>query len=131
MGLEVKELDPKEQSLRREMEDTRSALTEKLETLEQKVTSTVEGVSDTVPPVTGAVHETITPLKDSGQETVEAVKDTFDLPRQVERRPWTMVGGSVLAGFVLGRLFSRIANPPAHNGQAHHDRHTVGVAVNG
>src|SRR5512145_1921418 len=36
-------------------------------------------------------------------ETVATVQRPFDLPAQVEHRPWPMVGGALLAGYRLGR----------------------------
>ena len=42
-------------------------------------------------------------LEDRVQETVAGVKHAFDLPYQVEQRPWLMLGGSLLVGYTLGR----------------------------
>jgi len=41
-------------------------------------------------------------LEDRVQETVAGVKHAFDLPYQVEQRPWLMLGGSLLVGYTLG-----------------------------
>jgi len=105
---EVADLDAEERKLRQEMENTRSSMTEKLELLEDKVASTVEGaanaVSSTVESVKGAVEGTVETVKESVQGTVEAVKETFDLPLQVDRRPWLMMGGSVAVGFAIGHF---------------------------
>jgi len=95
--------------IRDQMQETRTALTEKLDTLQQKVADTVGSittpVTETVETVKEAVSETVESVKDTVSETVESVKETFDIPRQVQRHPWTFVFGSVAAGFVLGRLF--------------------------
>src|SRR5205814_9935645 len=48
------------------------------------------------------VEGTIENVESSVQETVASVKRTFDLPYQVDRHPWAMLGGSLLTGFVLG-----------------------------
>jgi hypothetical protein len=37
-------------------------------------------------------------------DTFRVVKRTFDLPYQVEQHPWMMVGGAVVAGYMLGCL---------------------------
>jgi len=69
---------------RQDIIDTRSALTEKLATLEDRV-----------------------------QEIVDGVNHTFDLRYQVEHRPWQMFGGSLLVGFMLGRLGGGLKAPEA------------------
>jgi len=67
---------------RQEIADTRSALAEKLATLDGRV-----------------------------QETVDGVKHTFDLRYQVKHRPWQMVGGSLLVGYMLGRRIGGASAP--------------------
>ena len=59
---------------RQDIADARSAMTEKRALLENRV-----------------------------QKTVDGVKHTFDLRYQVKQRPWLMFGGSLLAGYALGR----------------------------
>lgn len=103
--------DPSE--VRAEMAETRSALTEKLETLEQRVKGTVEAAQH-------SVEETFENVKETVQETVQTVKRTFDIKHQVEQHPWAMLGTSVGAGFILGRLqpasTHRQAAPPMMHG---------------
>jgi len=112
---EVTDLDPEEAKLRQEMEDTRSSMTDKLERLENKVAATVEGaanaVTETVESVKGAVEGTVETVKDSVQGTVAAVKDTLNVPLQVDRHPWLMMGGSVALGFAVGRFLGGAAPP--------------------
>ncbi|MBY0525121.1 MAG: hypothetical protein K2R98_17075 [Gemmataceae bacterium] len=97
--------------IRQQMEETRSSLSEKLETLEQQVVETVQGatsaVAETVETVKEAVNETVTTVTGSVQDTVHSVKDTFDVPLQVERHPWTMLGLAVATGYVGGYLLER------------------------
>jgi hypothetical protein len=98
-----------------QMDQTRKGLAEKIETLEKKVAGTVETVTETVQ----TVEHTVENVKDSIAETVETVsgtvKDTvegtvahvkrlFDLPHHIDRHPWLAMGGSVLVGFLGGRL---------------------------
>ena len=120
----------KEDVIRDQMEDTRTSLSEKLETLEKQVTSTVQGttsgVTETVQTVKDAVVDTVQSVKDSVQDMVDTVKNpvqetisavkgsvedglaalqgAFDLPAQVNKHPWAMIGGAVVAGFLLERL---------------------------
>jgi ElaB/YqjD/DUF883 family membrane-anchored ribosome-binding protein len=83
-----------------DLDETRASLSEKLETLEQKVVHSVHGA-------TSAVNETVESVKDAVHDTVATVKETFDLPLQVRRRPWVMVGGSIALGYLGGYLLRR------------------------
>jgi len=117
-----------------QMEETRKDLAEKLETLEKKVAGTVETVADTVQTVentvenvkesiqetvetvTGTVQNTVEAVEETVSGTVEKVKSLFDISHHVERHPWLMLGGSVLAGYVGGLLLTprppEIETPP-------------------
>jgi len=110
------ESDP--EVIRQRMLENRTALTEKLEALEQQmlgvassVTNTVEsvkeGVQETVEAVKDSVSETVDNVKETVGDTVTSVKETFDLPLQVERRPWLMLAGSVGVGMLLGAFLRR------------------------
>jgi len=93
------------------MDETRTHLSEKLEALEQRVVNTVHeasaSVNDTIGSVKEAVHDTVQTVKDSVHDTVDTVKDTFDVRRQVEARPWTMMAGATALGFLGGYLLMR------------------------
>jgi len=106
------ENEPEPEVIRQQMLETRTALTEKLEALEQEVVDTVQGaknaVTDTVETVRDVVQDTVETVKDSMQETVHSVKEAFDVPRQVERHPWAMVGGSVVLGYLSGCLLNQV-----------------------
>jgi ElaB/YqjD/DUF883 family membrane-anchored ribosome-binding protein len=97
--------------IRQQMAETRTALTDKLESLEQQVvdtvTETTSAVTDTVESVKEAVADTVTAVKDTVQDSVQAVKNTFDLPRQMNRHPWLVLGASVAVGYLGGRLLTR------------------------
>lgn len=114
-------MDNESEMIKHQMEETRSDLVEKLETLENQVVETVQGttgaVSDTVENVKEAVEETVEKVKDTVQRTVEAVKDTFNVPLQVQRHPWIMMGGAVAAGFIVGRFFGRATPAGTSAGQ--------------
>jgi ElaB/YqjD/DUF883 family membrane-anchored ribosome-binding protein len=94
--------------IRRQMQATRMALTDKIELLEREVVDTVRdtssAVTNTVTVAKDGVQEVVQMVKDSVQGTVEAVQETFDLPRQVALRPWSMVGGATALGFLGGYL---------------------------
>lgn len=96
------------EAIRQQMSETRAALSEKLETLEHQVVDTVHGataaVNDTVANVKDAVDCTVQSVKESFRESVQCVKDALDIPEQVQRHPWLMLGGAVACGYLGGRL---------------------------
>jgi ElaB/YqjD/DUF883 family membrane-anchored ribosome-binding protein len=105
-------MDENPEVIRQQMDDTRASLSEKLEALEDKVMDTVQGattaVAATVDTVKETVQETVSTVKETVQDTVQTVRDTFDLPLQVRRHPWPMVGASVALGYGLGALLPRL-----------------------
>lgn len=92
------------------VKDTVATVTEKVETVKETVEQTVENVKDsiqgTVQAVTGTVGDTVASVKESVHTAVESVKEFLDVPRQVDRHPWLMMGASVALGFVGGRLLT-------------------------
>src|SRR5919204_269414 len=92
-------IDDAQRLIRQQIDQTRSSLTEKLETLEQEVRGTVQSAKATV-------EETIENVRSTVHGTVESVKRTFDVNYQVDRHPWVMMGGSVLAGYAVGCLLT-------------------------
>jgi ElaB/YqjD/DUF883 family membrane-anchored ribosome-binding protein len=118
-------MDDNPEVIRKQMEETRSALGEKLEALESQVTETVqattsavtetvEAVKDTVENVTGTVKETVDNVTEGVHETVKSVAQTLDIRGHVERHPWLLFSGSVVAGCVAGYLLS----PPSWRSRA-------------
>jgi hypothetical protein len=85
--------------IRQQMDETRAAMTDKIESLENQVVDTVQSASTAVSDTVGSVREIM-------HDTVESVRDTFDLPRQVDRRPWTMVAGASVLGYLGAYLLS-------------------------
>src|SRR5437588_98198 len=98
-------MDQEPDVIRQDIDETRSSLTEKLETLEAEVKGTVQDAKNTV-------EDTIHNVKSTVHETVESVKRTFDLPYQVRQHPWPMLGGSVVAGFILDNVTSKLGGKP-------------------
>jgi len=120
-------MDQEPDVIRQDIEDTRASLTDKIETLECEVRATVltakETVEGTIENVKDAVEETLENVKQTFEgtvgtvkegvaDTVESVKEAFDLSAQVDRHPWAMMGGSLLAGFLAGRLFGGQGREP-------------------
>jgi len=107
--------------IRAQMEQTRASLTEKLEALEHQVVGTVQeatsAVADTVETIKEAAQETVGTVKETVQETVETVRETFDVKLQVRRRPWFMLGGSVLLGYMAGNLLERSRRAPRRSAE--------------
>jgi ElaB/YqjD/DUF883 family membrane-anchored ribosome-binding protein len=95
-----------EELIREDMEKTRESLTEKLETLEKKLVDSVQGA-------TSAVKETMSSVKETMHDGVESAKAAVDIPAHVEKQPWLMLGGSVLAGYILGTLLESRKQPNA------------------
>jgi len=105
-----------------EMDETRHALAEKLELIGTKISGTVDSVTETVNSVTETVEgtvesvaeavsgtvesvkDTVSAVGEKASETVEAVRQAFNLSEQVQNHPWAWFGGSVVAGFVAGKL---------------------------
>src|SRR5947208_14305774 len=108
-------MDPQPDVIRQQIEDTRSSLTDKLETLEAEVKGTVQSDRDTVESAKEAVESTLSSAKETVEDTISSVKDTvasatetvkrtFDIPYQVDRHPWAMLGLSAVAGCLCGAL---------------------------
>jgi ElaB/YqjD/DUF883 family membrane-anchored ribosome-binding protein len=127
-------MPPETEVIKQQMGHTRAALTEKLETLEEKVfgtvhttTSTVSDTvqtvgttvsqsvnevgasfSQTVNEVSATVRETAQDLRATVDQAMSSVREALDVTRQVHEHPWLMVGSSVVAGYVGGRVLESI-----------------------
>jgi ElaB/YqjD/DUF883 family membrane-anchored ribosome-binding protein len=115
-------MDPQPDVIRQQIEETRSSLTDKLETLEAEVKETVQSARDTVENVQEAVEHTLSSARETVQETISSVKETvenatetvkrtFDLPYQVDRHPWAMLGLSFVAGLAGGAFLGGRVSP--------------------
>jgi ElaB/YqjD/DUF883 family membrane-anchored ribosome-binding protein len=90
-------MDDSAEVIEQQIDETLASLTEKLSKLEQKVSGTVKTVKD----------------------SVMTVRDTFDLKRQVRRRPWTLVAGATALGILGGlRTNGRNTINGAQNGKS-------------
>jgi ElaB/YqjD/DUF883 family membrane-anchored ribosome-binding protein len=101
-------MDHESEVIKQQMEQTRASLAEKLDTLEEHLASTVrnttEAVAETVEAVKGAVEGTVNTVTESVETVKETVAETFDFNRQMQERPWLMMGGGVVVGFLGARL---------------------------
>jgi ElaB/YqjD/DUF883 family membrane-anchored ribosome-binding protein len=104
------------------MDETRSALAEKLGALTEKISGTVETVQETVQDAVSTVGQTVETVEnavsavaetvestvetvgETAQAAVENVKEAFNFPKQFENHPWLFLGGSVVVGFVGGKI---------------------------
>lgn len=128
-----------EERIKQEMHETRAALADKLECLEQKVAGVVGAVGDvttvvgdTVESLKNTMHEakaTVEAVQEKAQEGVESVKELFDVNAQVQQHPWLIVGGSVAAGYCLGRFLDTAESRPAASSSR--DTPTMSSASNG
>jgi hypothetical protein len=93
--------------MEQEVRATRESLANKIEQLEAHVTDSVEEVTcaarDTVTAAADAIQETVASVKDTVSETAESVGNAFSITHQTEQRPWLMIGGAVVAGYVAAR----------------------------
>jgi len=62
-----------------------------------------DAVKDTVGEAVDAVKDTMGAVGGAAHDAVSSVKDAFDM----RRHPWLLLGGAVLAGFLLGNLTRR------------------------
>jgi hypothetical protein len=105
-------MPPETEVIKQQMGQTRAALTEKLESLENQVFGTVHNttntLSSTVQNVGDTVKDTVRDVRATVSETMASVRDALDVTRQIHRHPWLMMGGSVFAGYVGGRLLESL-----------------------
>jgi hypothetical protein len=66
--------------------------------------TTLVAVRQSIAGTQASVEEIVEHMKGTIGNTVATVQRTFDLPAQVEHHPWPMVGGALLAGYMLGSL---------------------------
>jgi ElaB/YqjD/DUF883 family membrane-anchored ribosome-binding protein len=82
--------------------ETRASMTHKLMLLEERVQDTVEEAKATVMDVMDNV-------KGTAEDLAERTKRAFDPIYQTTQRPWVMLGGAIVAGYVLARLGAHVS----------------------
>jgi len=90
--------------IQQQMDETRSNLADKLGQLSQQITGTVEKVSEQVEDTVEAVSDTVEAVAETTQDTVHAVQEAFNLPKHIQNYPWLWFGGSLVLGFLGGRM---------------------------
>jgi ElaB/YqjD/DUF883 family membrane-anchored ribosome-binding protein len=70
---------------------------QRAEPIEQDIAAIRDSMSDKM----GQIEDRI---RSSVEETGESLKRSVDLRYQVEERPWAMVGGAIVLGYVVGNL---------------------------
>ncbi len=96
------ENEPKLETLKADMEDTRANLAQKLDALQSRLVDTVESTQQTV-------TDTVTQV----QQTIEGAARQMSLSYQTEQRPWLMFGLAVAAGSAVGYMTAPPARRPA------------------
>ena len=99
--------------IRKEMEETKLQLVEKLETLEKQVVETVQTTENAVQATVGAVQETVENVKGGIQDAAKTVSQAFDLTQHIQKHPWLVVGGAVVAGYLAAEFLTDSGSPSA------------------
>jgi len=96
------------EDIEREMLHTRESITEKVSALENQVIGTVQSatsaVSDTVEKVKSLVSNAPSAVSDTVKQSFAAVREQLDITGCVRSHPWSSVGTTAAAGFLLGYL---------------------------
>jgi len=106
LTMKTPEKTPEE--IEREMLHTRESITEKVVALENQVIGTAQSVtsavSDTVEKVKSLVTNAPTAVSDTVKKSIASVRESLDVTGCVRSHPWSAVGTSAAAGFLLGYL---------------------------
>jgi phage shock protein A len=110
----------------RRVDERRAAVTGDLERVEERVQETIDGVKSTVESalegfkqvqekVDGAkatADEMLESVTGTVNDTVERMKPVADLLDHLQQKPWLLLGGAILMGYILGSLARE--NAPSH-----------------
>jgi len=111
-------MDQEPDVLKRDIDATRDSMTWKLQRLEDRVRDTADefkgAVDETVGNVKHTLDDSVETVRTAVGDGVDNVKQAFDLNRQVNERPWVMLGGAAFTGFVLGALLGGDDSPEHH-----------------
>lgn len=81
------------------VQDVKATVEATLATVDTTLVAVRQGAAGTQ----AAVEEVVEYVKGGVAESLATVRRTFDVPAQVQQHPWPMVGGALLAGYLLGR----------------------------
>lgn len=107
MADEVNVLEKGCEEIRDDMAETRTGLADKVETLEQEIKDTVQDATSVVTDTVANVKATVEAVQGAVHDSVVAVGHALDFPAHVRRHPWLLIGGAMLAGFLVGNLLGR------------------------
>jgi ElaB/YqjD/DUF883 family membrane-anchored ribosome-binding protein len=82
------------------VKDVRATVDTTIATVDTTLVAVRQGIAGTQ----ASVEEIVEHMKGTIGNTVATARCTVDLPSQVEHHPWPMVGGALLAGYMLGSL---------------------------
>jgi ElaB/YqjD/DUF883 family membrane-anchored ribosome-binding protein len=94
-------MDKRTESIQQDIDQTQGSMTEKMEQIEGHVQGTAHQVRSSVD---DTVDRTVENVKGTVGHSIDRVKDEVDIQQLVEERPWLMLGGSVLVGYMLGNM---------------------------
>ena len=100
------------ETIRQQMDETRSHLSEKLASLEHQVSKTVQSTGNAVNVTVESVRETVETVTEAVQGAVQSVSNAFDVRRQVEKHPWLILGGAVVVGYLAAELLTSPVKKP-------------------
>jgi ElaB/YqjD/DUF883 family membrane-anchored ribosome-binding protein len=104
-------LDILEARVRETVAGAHAAVAEIVATVQDTVDTTVAVVQQGVAGAQSTVEEIVTTVQDTVGETIDTVKRTVDVPYQVDRHPWLLVGGATVVGYLLGSWRSGRTSP--------------------
>lgn len=112
MAEETRVIVPGPETSRAEVEETGGSLAGKLGTVEQGIKDTWHGAAaaatQTAEGVKSAATTTMHAMQGAVHSTGKAMGRAFDLPANVRRHPWPLVGGAMLLGVAAGYLIGRV-----------------------
>jgi hypothetical protein len=88
----------------KDIDQTREAIARKLDLLERRVEDTVQAAKSTVSDVVEKIQETTEDIRGKAEDFVGKTKLALNPSYQIQERPWLLLGGALLFGYVLGRL---------------------------
>ena len=98
--------------MRKEIEETKLQLAEKIETLEKQVAETVKTTENAVNATVGAVQGTVHSVTAVVDNAVQSVNHFLDLQQQIDRHPFLVVGGAVVAGYLAAEFLTGSKTTP-------------------
>lgn len=124
-------MDKRTEAIQQDIDYTHDSMTGKMEEIEGRMQGSAHNVRSSMEE---GVNRTVDNVKSTVGNNFEKMKENVDIQQLVEERPWLMLGGSVLAGYMLGSLterdsshrhmpYERSAYPYHINRSEHDDQH--------